>query len=70
MKNLAKVVVLGGLALGMLGGCSYGGVAMSADGGKAVVLRNDAFLMGALRKAFVCKVTDAGLTDCNSSDNP
>jgi len=37
---------------------------------RAVVLRNDAFLFGALRKAFVCKVSDAGLTDCNSSTNP
>lgn len=67
-KVAPSVLVLAGLALGMLSGCAYGGAAGVGD--KAIVLRNDAFLFGALRKAFVCKVTDAGLTDCNSSDNP
>lgn len=74
--NMSKVfskvapasLVLAGLALATLSGCGYGGAAGVGD--KVVVLRNDAFLFGALRKAFVCKVSDAGLTDCNSSTNP
>ena len=67
---ISKALIVGGLALGMLGGCSYGGLAMSADGSKVVVLRNDLFLSGALRKAFVCKVSDAGLSDCDALENP
>ncbi len=68
MKKTLASLVLVGLVSGVLGGCAYGGVAVSGD--KAVVLRNDAFLFGILRKAFVCKVSDAGVTACNSSDNP
>jgi len=70
VKTFTKVVVLGGLALGMLSGCSYGGAAMSADGSKAVVLKSNAFLFGLLNKAYVCKVSDAGLSECHSSENP
>ena len=69
-KALASALLVGlvsTLGLG-LGGCAYGGV--SASGDKAVVLRNDAFLFGILRKAFVCKITDAGVTSCNSNENP
>lgn len=69
--NMKKLVALV-LAVGALGastaGCAYGGVGVAGD--KAVVARNDAFLFGILRKVFVCKVTDAGLTSCNSSDSP
>jgi hypothetical protein len=49
-------------------GCSYSGV--GAVGDKAVVARNDGFLFGILRKVFVCKVGDAGLTNCQSADAP
>lgn len=49
-------------------GCSYGGVAMG--GTKAVVLRNDNFLFGALRSAYVCDVTDSGLKNCKEGDTP
>lgn len=65
-KALASAMLIG--LVSTLGGCSYGGVAVSGD--KAVVLRNDGFLYGILRKAFVCKVTDAGVTSCNSNENP
>jgi hypothetical protein len=68
MKKALASVLLVGLVSGMLGGCGYAGV--SASGDKVVVLRNDAFLFGILRKAFVCKVTDAGVTSCNSNENP
>jgi hypothetical protein len=49
-------------------GCAYGGI--GAVGDKAVVTRNDAFLFGILRKVFVCKVSDSGLTSCQSADAP
>ncbi len=65
-KALASALLVGFVST--LGGCAYGGVAVSGD--KAVVLRNDGFLFGILRKAFVCKVTDAGVTSCNSNENP
>lgn len=65
-KALASALLIGFVST--LGGCAYSGVAVAGD--KAVVLRNDAFLFGILRKAFVCKVTDAGVTSCNSNENP
>ena len=65
-KALASALLIG--LVSTLGGCAYSGVSVSGD--KAVVLRNDAFLFGILRKAFVCKVTDAGVTSCNSNENP
>ena len=49
-------------------GCAYGGI--GAVGDKAVVARNDGFLFGILRKVFVCKVTDTGLTSCQNADAP
>ncbi|WP_394844139.1 hypothetical protein LZC95_44685 [Pendulispora brunnea] len=55
-------------ALSSAAGCSYGGVGAAGD--KVVVARNDGFLFGILRKAYVCKVSDAGLTACQTSENP
>ena len=49
-------------------GCAYGGIGTVGD--KAVIARNDGFLFGILRKVFVCKVGDAGLTSCQSADAP
>ena len=49
-------------------GCAYGGVGTVGD--KAVVARNDGFLFGILRKVFVCKVGDGGLTACQAADAP
>lgn len=67
---ISKALIVGGLALSMLSGCSYGGAAMSADGSKAVVLKSNMFLFGIFNRAYVCKVSDAGLSDCNASQNP
>jgi len=64
MKKLIAVLFV----VATLGGCSYGGVAMSGD--TAVVVRNDMFLFGALRKAYVCKVTPTGLAQCVVSESP
>ncbi len=49
-------------------GCSYAGAA--ASGNSVVVLRNDFFLAGLLRKAYVCKITDAGLDNCQATQSP
>ena len=68
MKHLVSVLFVLGALGATVSGCAYGGVATSGD--KAVVLRNDAFLFGALRKAFVCKVTDKGLSSCSAREAP
>ncbi|MSP25228.1 MAG: hypothetical protein EXR75_08700 [Myxococcales bacterium] len=65
-KLIATIGLLG--LLGGMSGCAYAGIAASGD--KVVVLRNDMFLLGLLRKATVCKVTDSGLESCSSQDTP
>ena len=67
MKKVICALILAATASG-LSGCAYGGFGTVGD--KAVVARNDAFLFGILRKVFVCKVTDTGLTSCQSADAP
>jgi hypothetical protein len=50
-------------------GCSYGGLSgVGTD--KVVITRNDAFLYGALRQVFVCKVADSGVSSCQSAESP
>lgn len=61
------VAVMAALSVPVIG-CAYSGAAASGD--KVVVLRNDGFLFGVLRQAFVCKVSADGLTGCKSQDNP
>jgi len=69
MKNVLKSLVVVGAVVGTMGGCAYGG--MTTAGDKVVIARNDAFLFGALRKVFVCKVSDAGVTGCvDSAEKP
>jgi hypothetical protein len=69
VKKLLKSLVVVGALAGSLGGCAYGG--MTTAGDKVVIARNDLFLFGALRKIFVCKVSDAGVTGCvNSAERP
>ena len=63
-----KALVCSGLLAAALAACAYGGAAAAGD--KVVVLRNDQFLLGALRKAYVCKIADAGLADCQTSTSP
>lgn len=70
MKKVLGLVLALGMVGGVLGGCAYGGVSVNAAGDKAVVMRNDSFLFGALRTAYVCKVTDEGLSDCKEGDAP
>lgn len=68
MKKLIGLALLAGIAATTLGGCAYAGVAATGD--KVVVARNDAFLFGILRKVYVCKVTDAGVTGCSTAEAP
>ncbi len=53
-----------------LTGCAYGMISTTQDGSKVVVTRQDAFLFGALRKVFVCKVADGGVAGCSESESP
>jgi len=71
MKKLFQLTfVLGSfLAVIVLTSCAYGGVT-TVGKDHVVVLRNDGFLWGALRKAYVCKATPGGLENCRNSENP
>ncbi len=68
MKKIVGMLMALGVMASAMGGCSYGAIAVAGD--KVVVLRQDAFLFGALRKAFVCKVGDSGLTGCAANEAP
>ena len=61
---LSAIAILGTIAPA----CHYGDVAV--DNGKAVVVRQDDMLYGMLRRVFVCEVSDAGLANCASGENP
>tara|TARA_Y100000389_G_C16993950_1_gene286274 strand:- start:233 stop:433 length:201 start_codon:yes stop_codon:yes gene_type:complete len=50
-------------------GCSYTAVTRLGKG-KVAVVKNDNFLMGALRKVFVCNATKGGLSNCSTNENP
>lgn len=71
MKNIFKMLLLTGLMAGAVSmtGCAYGGVA-GVGKEHVVVLRNDGFLFGILRKAYVCKATTSGLAGCKDTENP
>jgi hypothetical protein len=66
VKSIAILTVVGSL-FGT--GCAYGGIA-AVDSDTVVVLRNDSFLFGLLRKAVVCDVTPSGLANCVSGVKP
>ena len=71
MKKIVQKLVLAGAlagAVGSLGACAYAGVGVAGD--KVVIARNDGLLFGAMRKVFVCKISDGGVTDCGSAENP
>jgi len=67
MKTLKKIGAVI-LMAAMFGGCAYGGVAGVGD--KVVITRNDVFLFGVLRKVYVCKVADSGVSDCQTNESP
>ncbi len=63
MKKTLGILMAAGVLSSVVGGCSYGGIA-AVGTDKVVIIRNDLFLFGALRKVYVCKVADRGVTDC------
>jgi len=68
MKKILGSLLVVGTLVGATG-CGYGSaVAIGTD--KVVILRNDGFLFGALRKAFVCKVAENGLASCADNESP
>lgn len=70
MKKVLGLMMAMGMMASALGGCAYGAIAATPDGSKVVVLRQDSFLFGALRKAFVCRVADTGLSSCAANEAP
>jgi len=64
-----KIAVIVILLFATLACQHYGGVAIDKKG-RAVVLVNDNFLFGFLRKAKVCKVTASGLANCQENESP
>jgi hypothetical protein len=67
-KSMAMLLAIGTLA-GSLSGCAYGMIAASGTD-KVVITRQDSFLFGALRKVFVCKITDNGVASCGEAESP
>jgi len=68
MKNVIAMTIAAGLFAGVLPGCSYGMIAPVGE--KVVIARQDNLLFGALRKVYVCKVSDQGLTNCSTAESP
>jgi hypothetical protein len=68
MKKIAALCVLAAMAASATG-CAYGSIA-TAGNDKVVITRQDGFLFGALRKVFVCKVTDGGTASCGTNESP
>jgi hypothetical protein len=68
MKRVLALVLAAAAIGGALPGCAYGSIATAGD--KVVITRQDGFLFGALRKVFVCKVTDGGAASCHDQDSP
>jgi hypothetical protein len=69
MKKVLGTLMALGVFASALGGCAYGDMA-AVGTDKVVVMRQDMFLFGALRKAVVCRITDRGLTSCSSAESP
>ena len=68
MKKIAAAMMLAVMVFEGTG-CSYGAIATSGND-KVVITRQDGFLFGALRKVFVCKVTDGGTASCGTNESP
>ncbi|MCP4674626.1 MAG: hypothetical protein GY854_03755 [Deltaproteobacteria bacterium] len=67
MKKVIKGLFAAALLAATVASCSYGAIALTPSN-KLVVMRNDAFLFGALRSVYVCDVTGTGLTNCVKSE--
>lgn len=69
MKRALATVLAASALAGVLSGCAYGSIATSGTD-KVVITRQDGFLFGLLRKVFVCKIGDSGVTSCNEAESP
>ncbi len=69
MKKLTVFLFAASILASSATGCAYGAIA-TAGNDKVVIVRQDAFLFGILRKVFVCKVTDGGATACAEGTSP
>jgi hypothetical protein len=72
MKNFARTVFVVGALMGSaltLGACAYGGVA-AVGTDRVIITRNDSALFGVLRKVYMCKVTETGLSECTETEAP
>lgn len=71
MLRIFKLLIVTGLLASVvtMTGCAYGG-ATTVGKDYVVVLRNDSVFWGSLRKAFVCKATTSGLSNCRDGENP
>jgi hypothetical protein len=69
MKRALATVLAASALAGAITGCAYGSIATSGTD-KVVITRQDAFLFGLLRKVFVCKIADSGVTGCNEAESP
>jgi hypothetical protein len=69
MKKAMAVVLAAGFLASSVSGCAYGMIATSGTD-KVVITRQDGFLFGALRKVFVCKITDNGTASCAEAESP
>lgn len=70
MKKLVALLLVTASFGALSAGCAYGPMVGDQTATKVVILRQDGFLFGALRAAFVCKVTDAGLSSCQEGESP
>jgi len=70
MKKLLALAFITSTFGALSMGCAYGPMVGDQAATKVVILRQDGFLFGALRSAYVCKVTDAGLSSCQEGESP
>ena len=68
MKKAILAIALFAMAAPAVG-CGYAGVG-TVGTDKVVIARNDGFLFGILRKVFVCKVADTGVSACAEGEAP
>ena len=50
-----------------IGGCSYGGIATTADGSTVYIARNNAMFFGVGRRIYLCKASGA-ILHCQTMD--
>ena len=65
----ALMVIMACLMMAGATGCAYGH-AVRVGKNRVLVLKNDGFLFGLLRKAHLCEVGSKGLKNCTEDQNP